>query len=176
MNRTKQPVIQLIVFAFLLVVATVVFYYSQNQIRLASLAQAEINQLTESQARLTELATLLPKYSLREKSWLATLPQNEKEVAAFAESLERLAKTKNLVLTLAFDDFPGPVDGSGHYIAGVGAEISLEGSYAGIASFLANLTDLPYHFKVDKMALTKPDRRPGVKALINGSLMMNLAI
>ena len=176
MNKTKHPVIHLIVFVIFLAAAMVVFYYSQNEVRLASLAQAEVNQLSESRARLIELATLLPRYSSRAKSWLATLPQNEKEVAAFAGSLEQLAEANSLVLTLAFDDFPGPIDVSGHYIAGVGAEIALEGSYAGISIFLANLTDLPYYFKVDRMTLTKPDSRPGVKALINGSLMMNLAI
>lgn len=176
MNKTKQPVIQLTVFAILLTATVVMFYFTQNQIRLASLVQAEVNQLSESRARLTELATLLPRYSLREKTWLSALPQNEKEVAAFAESLEQLAKANSLILTLGFDDFPGPVDVSGHYIAGVGAQISLEGSYAGISTFLANLANRPYYFKVDRMTLTKPDGRPGVKALIDGSLMMNLAI
>ncbi len=176
MTKTKQPIIHLTVFAFFLIAAMAVFYFAQNQIRRASLAQTEVNQLTESRDRLTELARLLPEYSSREKNWLSTLPQNEKEVAAFAGSLEQLAKANGLILILAFDDFPGPVDVSGHYIAGVGVEITLTGSYAGAASFLANLAKLPYYFKVDKMTLTKPDSRPGAKTVINGSLMMNLAI
>lgn len=176
MNKTKQPIIHLTFFVIFLVAAMVVFYLTQNQIRKASLAMSELAQLTESRGRLNELTTLLPRYELLERSWLSTLPQNEKEVAAFAGSLEQLAKANGLVLELSFDDFPGPVDVSGHYIAGVGAEITIVGSYAGVTNFLANLTDLPYYFKVDKMTLTKPDSRPGLKAQLNGSLMMNLAI
>jgi|CXWL01.1.fsa_nt_gi Tfp pilus assembly protein PilO len=176
MNKTKQPIIHLIFFVIFLMTAMVVFYLTQNQIRKTSLARAELVQLTESRGRLTELATLLPSYGVLERNWLSTLPQNEKEVAAFAGSLEQLAKVNGLFLELSFDDFPGPVDVSGHYIAGVGAQITLIGNYAGVTNFLSSLTDLPYYFKVDKMTLTKPDNRPGLKAQFNGSLMMNLAI
>lgn len=176
MDKTKQPIIHLTFFVIFLAAAMVVFYLTQNQIRKASLARAELAQLTESRGRLNELTTLLPRYELLERSWLSTLPQNEKEVAAFAGRLEQLARANGLLLELSFDDFPGPVDVSGHYIAGVGAQITLLGSYAGITNFLTGLADLPYHFKLDKMTLTKPDSRPGLKAEFNGSLMMNLVI
>lgn len=176
MSKTKQPIIHLTVFVIFLTTVMTIFYLTQNQIRKTSLARAELAQLTESRGRLNELATLLPRYELLERNWLSTLPQNEKEVAAFAGSLEQLAKSNGLVLELSFDDFPGSVDVSGHYIAGVGAEITLVGSYAGMTNFLASLTDLPYYFKMDKMTLTKPDNRPGLKAQFDGSLMMNLAI
>lgn len=176
MSKTKQPIIHLTFFVIFLAAAMLVFYLTQNQVRKASLARAELVQLTESRGRLNELTTLLPRYELLERNWLSTLPQNEKEVAAFAEGLEQLAKASGLILELSFDDFPGPVDVSGHYIAGVGAQITLVGSYAGVTSFLASLSDLPYYFKVDKMTLTKPDSRPGLKAQFNGSLMMNLSI
>ncbi len=176
MIKTKQPIVQLGVLSLLLIIGAVVFYYTQNQIRREGLARTDVDQLTTSRQRLTELESLLPRYSLQEKSWLSTLPQDEEGVAEFARSLEQLARTNALVLAISFDDFPGPIDVSGHYIAGVGAEITLEGSYTGVSNFLAGLAELPYYFKVDKVTLTKPSKQPGIKAQIDGSLMMNIEI
>lgn len=176
MIKTKQPIVHLFIFAIFLVAGLVMFIYTQKQLRLISTARAEVDQLAESQKRLTELATLLPTYSLSGRTWQMTLPENEKEVAGFAASIEAAAKGNGLTIGIGFDDFPGPVDVSGHYIAGVGAEITLTGSYSGVSAFLTRLASLPYYFKIDKMTLTKPENKVGVKAILNGSLMMNLPI
>ncbi len=176
MKETKQPVLHIIIFGLLLVAALFLFYLTQHQLTALSQAQAKANSLSENQSRLATLESSLPVNSILASTWLRTLPTNEKDVAAFATQIEGLAKAQSLTIDIRFDDFPGPVDISGHYIAGLGAEVTLMGSFTGVTNFLSNLSGLPYFFKIDKMTLTKPEAKSGVKAVFDGYLMMNLKI
>jgi len=176
MKQTKQPIIHLVIFAIFLAMGMVMFYLTQEQLRLTGLALASADQLATSQTNLADLSVQLPVYTRQALIWQAALPANEKEVAGFAARIEQLARDNNLTIALTLDDFPGPVDVSGRYIAGVGTAINLEGGYADVTDFLFNLSRLPYFFKIDKLTLTKPDTGVGVKVIINGSLMMNLPV
>ncbi len=176
MKQTKQPLVHIFILGIFLAVALFMFYLTQRRLMALSQTQARVNNLSNNQAKLSDLESNLPTFSVLGNSWLQTLPANEKDVAAFATQIESLAKTQNLTIILGFDDFPGPVDVLGHYIAGLGAQITLEGSFAGISNFLSNLSSLPYFFKIDKMTLTKPETKIGVKAVLNGALMMNFKI
>lgn len=176
MKKNTLPIVQITILTIVLAAAILMFYLTQAKLLAVSRAQARVNDLTENQRKLEELKTSLPSFSGLAGSWRNILPANEKEVALFAGQIEQLAKTSNLTIALGLDDFPGPVDISGHYIAGLGVEVTLEGSFTGIINFLSGLNNLPYFFKIDKITLTKPETKVGVKAVINGALMMNLAI
>ncbi|OGD72387.1 hypothetical protein A3A84_01960 [Candidatus Collierbacteria bacterium RIFCSPLOWO2_01_FULL_50_23] len=173
MKQTDQPVVHIIILGFFLAGALLLFYLTQRQLMLFSKTQARVDNLRNNQIKLDNLDSNLPTYSVLGNSWLRTLPANEKDVAAFATAVEGLAKAQNLTIALGFDDFPGPVDVLGHYIAGLGSEITLEGNYAGVTSFLAGLSNLPYFFKIDKMTVMKPETKVGVRAVFIGALMMN---
>ncbi len=176
MKETRQPILHIIVFAIFILVASVMFYLTQRQLITLGRVRAKVKGLSESQGRLVELESSLPAYSALGGSWQKTLPTNAKDVAAFAGQIEGLAKTSNLTITINFDDFPGPVDILGHYVSGLGAEITLVGSFSGVTNFLSSLSGFPYFFKIDKMTITKPETKVGVKAVFNGVLMMNIKI
>lgn len=173
MKKNTLPGTHIIIFTVILGLALFMFYLTQAQLMSVGRAQARVDDLTDNQRKLEELKTSLPTYSVLGSNWQKTLPANEKDVAAFAAGIEQLAKAQNLTIAISFDDFPGPVDVFGHYITGLGVEITLGGNFAGISGFLTDLSGLPYFFKVDKMTLTKPETKVGVKAVINGALMMN---
>lgn len=164
------------IFGIFLAAALFMFYLTQRQLSSLALTQAKVNNLTDNQVKLVDLESSLPTYSVLGISWLSTLPANEKDVASFASQIEGLARASNLTIVLSFDDFPGPVDVLGHYITGLGSEITLQGSFAGVTNFLSGLSGLPYFFKIDKMTLTKPETKIGVKAVFFGALMMNQKI
>ena len=174
MKQTNQPVINLILLFILTIAAGVLFFVTQQQQATVRLLSAEVGQLDINRQRLIDVSDSLPSLSLETRNWLKTLPGNEMDIAAFAGELERIARRELLTFDLNLDDFPGPVDVSGRYIDGLGSQITLIGSFSGVTAFIAELTDIPYFFKVDKIAITKTDSQPGVKTVINGAIMMNL--
>lgn len=175
-NKTRQPIGHLLIFFLSLGLLIFIFYFTQAQTSRVSQIKAEINYLEESQSRLNELNSLLPKYSQEKDKFLSTLPNNEKEIALYASSLEKLAKANDLVISLSLDDFQSPVDVSGHYISGVGIEITLEGGTLNMSNFLQDVSQQKYYTKIDKMTLIRLDGKLGAKAVVNGYLMVNLAI
>lgn len=176
MKKTAQPVIHIVLFVISLIISLVMFYVTQRQVAAVSKAQAIVDDLATNQSKVEILSNSLPDYKLMAENWARTLPVNEKDVATFASNIEQIAKSLNLSFSLNFDDFPGPVDVSGHYVAGLGAEITLEGSFSSVANFVTRLSDSPYFFKIDKITITKPETKNGVKTVLNGALMMNLKI
>lgn len=176
MKQSKQPYLQIGLFIFSLTVSMVLFYLAQRELVMTSRAGVVVDDLASSRIKLGQLRSILPSYVELSKEWSKSLPATEKDVATFAEEIELMAKSAGIVFSLSFDDFPGPVDVSGNYMAGLGAEITLEGSFAGITSFVNDLTDSVYFFKIDKLTMTKSEVKKGVRAILNGSLMMNLKI
>ncbi len=174
MKQTTQPTINLVVLFILTIAAGVLFYFTQQQQAKVRLLTAEVSQLENNRQKLDSLRQEVPSLSLETRSWLDALPRDETAIARFAAELERIAREQRLTIVLDFDDFPGPIDVSGKYIDGLGSQISLEGTFQGVTNFLGQLSAIPYYYKIDKITLTKPDSQPGVKAVINGAIMMSL--
>ncbi|MBI1871850.1 hypothetical protein HYS10_00330 [Candidatus Collierbacteria bacterium] len=174
MKRTSMPTIHLILLILVLAVSGALFYLTQRQMSSVNRLQAEVNLISQSRDKLTDLSENLPTILSEADIWQRTLPRNEEDVAKFATQIEQMAKTQDLIFALDFDDFPGPIDIGGKYIDGLGANVTLEGNYQGVTNFLTRLSGLPYFFKVDKLALSAHESGSGVKAVINGALMMDL--
>ncbi len=174
MKRTQPPIIYIAILIGLLVACGLLFYLAASQITLANKTEAAVKLLAQNQAKLVELSDSLPQLAGIARSWSGSLPANESEVAIFASRIEQIANSQKLVFSLNFDDFPGPVEVNGVNIIGLGASITLEGSFTAISNFLTALSDLPYFFKTDRLTLTKRDSGPGVKTIINGALMLNI--
>lgn len=174
MKRTSLPTIHLILLLLVLAVSGILFYLTQRQMSSVNRLQAEVNLISQSRNKLADLSENLPVVLTEAGAWRQTLPENEEDVARFATEIEQMAKAQGLVFALDFDDFPGPIDVGGKYIDGLGADVTLEGSYQGVTNFLTRLSGLPYFFKVDKLALSTHESGTGVKAVINGALMMDL--
>lgn len=174
MKRNTLPVLHLILLLLLIGFAGFLFYVTARQLELTNRFQAEVDQIVANQSRLSDLAVSLPSLTGETGAWSKTLPVTEKDVAAFAVQIEQLAKTQGLVSSLDLEDFPGPIDVSGRYLTGLGVDITLEGSYQGVTNFVFALGNLPYFYKIDKLTLTKQETRLGVKAILNGALIMNL--
>lgn len=172
----RQPYFQIGLFVLSLIVCMVAFYFASRELLRTNRARVVVDDLAASRTKLTQLRTILPIYVESSKEWSKSLPATEKDVAAFAEEIEQMAKSAGIKFNLSFDDFPGPVDVTGNYMAGLGAEITLEGSFAGIAGFVNKLTESVYFFKIDKITMTKSEVKNGVRAILNGALMMNLKI
>lgn len=171
MNR-KTPILHIIIFLLLLVTAGGLYVMTQNVMIKSNLKEAEIKSLTDNKGKLDALTASLPTLTSEESDWKKYLPANEEDVAAFASSIEDLAKAQSLDITLDFDDFPGQVDIGGKYVNGLGLSITLEGSYQGLTRFMAGLDGLPYFYKTDKITALKPETKVGVKTTIKGSLIM----
>lgn len=174
MNKNSTPTIHVLFLILAIIVTGSVFFIAQRQISLDNRLQAEAELLRRNREKLGELANILPSFNADMKRWADTLPGNEAEVATFAAQIERLAGNQNLTFELNLDDFPGPVDVNGHYVDGLGAGITVDGAYQGVTNFLTNMSALPYYFKIEKLTITKNETKPGVKAIINGALMMDL--
>lgn len=174
MKRNTTPTLHLLLLMVAAIVSGVAFFVAQRQISIDNRLQAEAELLRRNREKISGLANSLPQLNADMIRWGKTLPGNEAEVATFAAQIERAAGNQNLTFELNLDDFPGPVDVNGHYIDGLGAGITVDGSYQGVTGFVSNLSALPYYFKIDKITITKNDTKPGVKAVINGSLMMDL--
>ena len=176
MKNKKLPIIQAFVFLTLLIVAGLLYYLLQGQLRDTNLVQAEINYLTDNREKLSLLSENLPGVIDETNIWVEALPANEEDVAGFAALIESSAKEKGLTISLDFDDFPKPVDIGGKMVPGLGLVITLEGSLDGVRRFMAELSRSNYFYKTDKITILKHETKDGVKAAFSGSLMMNLSI
>lgn len=172
--KTKLPLLHLF-WLFLLTIGVVVFFFQTKfNIETAAKLQVEVNNQTANDKKLSDLAALMPTLSKETISYLKTLPTNEVEVANFATQVELIAKEQGLLIAFNFEDFPRQIEVSGKNAFGLGTEISLEGSFQNLTVFLTRISSLPYFFKIDKMTILKNETKLGVKAIIDGSLIMNL--
>lgn len=134
----------------------------------------EVNLQSENVNRLTMLESTLPTLAVETKTYLKTLPSTESEVATFAAILESMARQENLSIVFHFDDFVKPVEISSQKMNGLGIGIDLNGAFDSLTKFVDKLSSLPYFFKIDKMTITKNENKSGMKAVLNGFLMMNI--
>lgn len=171
--KQRLPIIHLAILLFLALGAGAMYYQTEKKILSNNTLQKEVDQQAENVARLNELATSLPALSSETARYLRALPADESEVANFASTVEQKAREAGLLITFHFDDFPKNVSVSGQNILGLGTDIILEGTFQGLTVFLSRLSSLPYFFKVDKMTILQHETKTGIKASIDGSLMMS---
>lgn len=171
--KTKLPIFHLLFLILLMVGVGVLFYRTEKNIKEANLLQVEVDRQKTNINKLEELTTVFPTLTREMSVYLKTLPTSEAEVAAYAAMVETLAKESGLTIANHFDDFPKTLDISGKNILGLGMEVTLEGSFQGLTKFFTGLTTLPYYFKVDKILILNRETKNGVKAVVNGALMMN---
>lgn len=172
--KSQSPALHLVVTILLLLVLGGLFYVTERTILQVNMLEVEVNQQEANTERLQDLRSSLPGLTPQIENFLNTLPSNEQDVAEFAAVLEQEARSVGLVITFQFEDFPEPVDVSGQNIVGLGSEITLEGSFQGVTTFMSRLSALPYFFKVDKLTVLNHETKSGVKAIVAGSLMMNI--
>lgn len=171
--KTKLPIIHIIILILLMVGAGILFYRTENNFKEANRLQVEVDREKTNVDKLEGLFVLLPTLTRETVVYLKTLPTNESEVSIYATMVETLAKESGLTIVNHFDDFPKTLDVSGKNILGLGMEITLEGTFQGLTEFFTRLSALPYYFKVDKIMILNHETKTGVKAVVNGSLMMN---
>ena len=171
--KTKSPIWHLFFLVIVLLAIGWLFFATDKIIREVNVLKVEIGRQENNNLKLGELSVLLPTLSAETLVYQKTLPANEEEVATFVALVESLAKDAGMTVLFHFDDFPGKIDVSGKKFYGLRSEITLEGSFQGLTTFLSRLSELPYFFKVDKMMLLTLENKPGLKAIITGYLMMN---
>lgn len=176
MKKTNIPTIHIALFVIVLVFGGIGYYFLQRQLSEANLAQAELDHLIDNREKLSLLSDSLPQLMTESNTWLRYLPVDQDGVAAFASTLEALAKERRLLITLDFDDFPKAVEVAGKNISGLGLTITIQGSFEGLRDFCSQMARQPYFFKTDKITVLKHETLPGIKATLTGSLMMNLTI
>lgn len=172
--KSKLPYLHIIILFLLLVGIGVLFYLTEKKIVEVNQLQIEVGRQSSNTSRLADLKEILPTLSEETKVYLRTLPSDEADVANVASTMEQIARSLGLIISFHFDDFTKQVDVSGQNIYGLGSEIVLEGSFQGLTVFLSRLSGLPYFFKIDKLTIVKHESKPGMKAVLNGFLMMNL--
>lgn len=172
--KPRSPFIHLFLLSLLLISAGVLFYQIDKNLSEVESLQIEVDQQMSNVSKLADLKTQLPLFSREVNIYRKTLPASEVEVADFAATVEKMARSLGLSIVYHFDDFTESVDVSGQNIYGLGSEIVLEGSFQSLTTFLESLSELPYFFKIDKLTVTKHETKPGVKVSINGFLMMNI--
>lgn len=173
--KTKLPIIHIILLILLMVGVGVLFYQTENNFMEANRLQVEVDRQKTNVGKLEGLSVLLPTLTRETALYLRTLPTNESEVSVYATLVETLAKESGLTIVNHFDDFPKMLDVSGKNILGLGIEMTLEGTFQSLTKFFAHLTALPYYFKVDKIMILNQETKTGVKAVVDGSLMMNIS-
>jgi Tfp pilus assembly protein PilO len=171
--KIKSPIWYLFFLIIVLLAIGWLFFATEKTMREVNSLKVEIGRQESNNVKLGELAVILPTLTAETFAYEKTLPTNEEEVATFVSLVESLVKDAGLTVVFHFEDFPGKIDVSGKNIYGLGSEITLEGSFQGLTTFLTRLSGMPYFFKVDKLMLLKLDNRSGVKSLITGYLMMN---
>ncbi len=171
--KTRLPLLQLAILSLLIFVLLGLFFTTENKIVQVNKLQLEASQQESNIQKLGVLSTTLPGLSSEIAGFLNTLPANEEDVANFAAALEQVARSAGLGITFHFDDFPKPIEVTGQNITGLGSDITLEGSFQGVTTFLTRLSNLQYFFKIDKLTIIKHETKPGVKAIVTGALMMN---
>ncbi len=172
--NTKQPILHLVFLMIVLSAVSYMFYRTEEGFVEVNKLLLEVSKQEVNIDKLTELNSALPNFSTEMSTYLKTLPTNESDVADFALLLEQNAKEVGLTISNHFDDFPKQVDVSGRNIPGLGMEITLEGSFQDLTRFFTRLSNLPYFFRTDKITILSRDTKLGVKAVINGFLMMNI--
>ncbi|OGD73293.1 hypothetical protein A3K29_04135 [Candidatus Collierbacteria bacterium RIFOXYB2_FULL_46_14] len=136
--------------------------------------KVEVVRQEANMIKLDDLSREMPRLSNEAVRYSNTLPADEYEVANFTAVVERFAKESGLTISNHFDDFPKQVDIAGKNMLGLGMEITLEGSFQGLTSFFSKLSSMQYFFKVDKITILKHEVKTGVKAIVNGSLIMGV--
>lgn len=171
--KTKTPIFHLIILFLLLVFFVFIFIKLKEKILITNMLQSEVNVILDNQSRLDRLTKDLPLLKNEIGVWSKTLPRTEGDVAVFASTVEKAARDQGLVITLHFDDFPEVVGVLGLKVPGLGSDVVLEGSFAGVTKFISTLSELPYYFKIDKLIAIKSDLKHGVKVTLSGILMMS---
>lgn len=176
MIKLKQTTSFLLFFltGAMLITGLLAFLSLRLSVTAASL-QREVDQLTLDAARFDEQSALYAAYASRYADWSRLLPVTEGEVAIVAATLEQLAASHSLTILLNFDDFPGAVETSGKLHWGLGLDLNLDGAYQNLVAFTAELSKLPYFYRIDKLILTQQETGNGVKANFQGVLFMNQA-
>lgn len=172
--ETKPPYLHLLILFLILCLVGFLFLRTEKKIEEINLLLNEVNLQSENVNKLAVLASTLPTLSDETKVYLKTLPATESEVATFAAVLESMAREDNLSIVFHFDDFVKPVEVSSQKMNGLGIGVDLNGGFEPLTEFVKKLSSLPYFFKIDKMTITKNENRSGMKAVLNGYLMMNI--
>ena len=136
--------------------------------------KVEVARQETNMIKLDELSQEMPRLSNEALRFNNTLPADENEVANFTGVVEQFAKELGLTISNHFDDFPKQVDIAGKNMLGLGMEITLEGSLQSLTGFFSRLSSMQYFFKVDKITLLKHETKSGIKAIVNGSLIMEV--
>ena len=170
------PLSRLIGLAVLLAIAGWLTNLAGEQLKSTNRVQAEVNNLSLGIDKLDSLASTVPAVRPEVVVWQLALPGTEEEVAAFAQQVEALAKANNQTVSLNFDDFPQTVEVGSKVVDGLGTDMLLEGSFQGLVGFINQLSGAPYFYKIDKLTVIKNESKSGVKATLNGTLVMKLEL
>lgn len=172
--KTKPPYLHLAILFLILTIVGFLFLKTEKKIEEINSLLNEVNLQSENVNKLSVLESTLPTLADETKIYLKTLPATESEVATFAATLETMAREENLSIVFHFDDFVKPVEISSQKMSGLGIGIDLNGGFDSLTKFVEKLSSLPYFFKIDKMTITKNENKSGMKAVLNGYLMMNV--
>lgn len=173
MNQNKLPMIHFLVLGLLMVVAGVLFSVSLKKVAATKKLESEVAQMATARAKLGNLEIYLPTIEAEVSGWAKTLPVSEGDVALYASLVEQAGRGQGLTVALNFDDFPKLLDGGGKKIYGLGVDMALEGSFSGLTNFLSILSSQPYFFKIDKLTIIQSPSHHGVKAILDGVLVMS---
>ncbi len=164
----------LCIFLTILVIIVSYLYYQLHQQLIKNInLQGDVNQISINQAKLTDLTTTVPTLNSKVQDWKKTIPSSEREVAQFAALLEQFANDQKLNIDIHFEDFPATTKISEVDMSTLALTVILEGSFQGVTQFIHSISNSSYFFKIDKLSLTNLLIRPGVKATVNGLLIVN---
>lgn len=176
MKQNRFVSIYLIILILVSAAAGYLYFILQQKLTTLNSVRSELQMIQTNETRLEQLTSFIPVLSVESAAWAKTLPSSENDVAQFAALMEQFAKQQNLAVTIHFDDFPTTTSISGKQMTTLGTDITLEGSFQGISSFVTQLSDANYFYKIDKLTFTKQETKPGVKATLNGLLVMNINV
>lgn len=174
MKKNSSPIIHIVMLLAVVGGVIYLYYLLQQSLVLTKKLQSEVDLATADQTRLKLLSSQMPILANENTAWLKTLPKTEDDVAQFAAFVEQLAKVQGLKIVIHFEDFPKMSMISGTNMSSLGTDIILDGSFQGLTSFISQISGSNYFFKIDKLSIIKLETKPGVKATLNGSLIMNL--
>lgn len=175
MKNDRFPLTHILILIGVMLGSVCLFYLLFKGLVVTNKLKAEVALVSANQARLDKLILTMPTLSSEFESLKKTLPSSEEEVAQFAAYLELVAKEQDLVITINFNDFPKSSVISGKKMETLVTDVTLEGSYGGVTNFVKQISNSNYFYKIDKLSIARQEPRLGVKAVLNGLLIMNYA-
>lgn len=121
-----------------------------GQKRVVLSQKAQLQTLTTDLSNLDKILSDEKTYAPAMQSIIASLPKDYSDVAGAVAAIELSAKTNNLPTDLTIDEKAKPETGS---LNSLTITMKTSGSYTDIGNFASNLSQLPYHTRIDAMEL-----------------------